>query len=124
MTSLRHMPLALAAALACASAPAWAEEPSPPPAEPTPASAPLTPEALEALSGGAAPDVSVLSNQNLTANNTGSTITADTLQSGDISFSESAFSGFNGVGNFVFNTGANNILQGVVSVNVVSVPDL
>lgn len=82
----------------------------------------MTPDDLQAATAGAVGAANVFSNQQLTATNSGNSITADTVKSGDIAFTDSAFSGFNGVGNFVFNTGANNNLQGVVSVNVVSLP--
>ncbi|MFN3523637.1 MAG: hypothetical protein ACK4YQ_15425 [Phenylobacterium sp.] len=95
------------------AAPASAPSPSPPPT--------LSPADLEAETAG---DVNVMSSQQLTATNSGNSITADTVQSGDIALTDSAFSGFSGVGNFVFNTGANNNLQGVVSVNIVGSPGL
>lgn len=82
----------------------------------------LSADDLETATAGASAGVNVLSNQQLTATSSGNSISAGTLQSGDIAFSDNAFSGYNGVGNFVFNTGANNNLQGVVSVNIVSAP--
>ena len=88
------------------------------------AGSPLTLDALQdETAGTSTTETNVFSSQQLTATNSGNSITADTVKSGDIALSDSAFSGFNGVGNFVFNTGANNNLQGVVSVNVVSVPE-
>ena len=77
---------------------------------------------LSAISGGAAVTVDVLSSQSLSATNSGNSIVAGSVRSGDVSFSENALSGFSGVGNFVINTGANNNLQGSISVNVVSTP--
>ena len=59
----------------------------------------------------------VVTNQNLNATNSGNTITAGTVQNGDINFSGNALTGFSGVGNFVTNTGNNNNLQGSISVN-------
>lgn len=97
-------------------------EAAPPAAIETPQALPL--EDLQTATAGAAGDTNVFSNQQVTAANSGNSITADTMTSGEINFSGSALSGFNGVGNFVFNTGSNNNLQGVVSVNVVSVPGL
>lgn len=83
---------------------------------------PLDAAALEALSAGAAGDTNVLSSQQVSAANSGATVNAETVQSGDIDLTDSAFAGFSGIGNFVFNTGANNNLQGVVSVNIVGAP--
>lgn len=74
---------------------------------------------LDAQTAGADGGANIVSSQQVTATNSGNSVNADTVQSGDIAFSDSAFSGFNGIGNFVFNTGANNNVQGVVSVNIV-----
>lgn len=73
---------------------------------------------LEAVTGG---DVKAegLSHQELSATNTGNTI-GGSVQSGDVTFSQDALSGFTGVGNFVINTGANNNLQGAISINIVT----
>jgi hypothetical protein len=64
----------------------------------------------------------VVTNQNLNATNSGNTINADSVQNGDINFSGNALTGFNGVGNFVNNTGNNNNLQGSISVTVTGAP--
>lgn len=73
---------------------------------------------LETMSGGQAVVVAI-SNHELEAINRNNTINADTVGSGDVSIGASAFDGFNGIGNFVINTGHNNNLQGSLSVNVV-----
>jgi len=111
-------------ALACAQAP------SPTPQVVTPAAAP-TPAAADGLVGGvlAADDLAAvtggdvkaegLSSQHLSAVNTGNTIQGS-VQSGDVTFSHDALSGFTGVGNFVVNTGSNNNLQGAISINIVT----
>jgi hypothetical protein len=90
--------------------------------EPPPPGAVLPLDDLELATAGASGDTNVFTDQQVTAANSGNSITADSVVSGDITFADNALSGFNGVGNFIFNTGANNNLQGVVSVNVVSVP--
>ncbi len=64
----------------------------------------------------------VITNQDLNATNSGNTITAGTVQNGDINFSGNALTGFSGVGNFVTNTGNNNNLQGSISVIVTGAP--
>lgn len=87
-----------------------------------PAPAALAPEELDALSGGDAVEVNVLNNQQLTATSSGNTVTAGVISSGDVTFSGEALSGFSGIGNFVVNTGANNVLQGSISVNIVGAP--
>jgi hypothetical protein len=57
--------------------------------------------------------------QNLSATNSGNSVEADSVTTGDIVLSADSFSGFSGIGNFVMNTGNNNNLQGTVSVVVV-----
>lgn len=73
---------------------------------------------LSEMSGGQAVVVSI-SNHDLDAINHGNSITANTVGSGTVELGSGAFSGFNGIGNFVINTGHNNNLQGSLSVNVV-----
>lgn len=117
----RLLSAALGLALASTSISlAWAE---PAPA-PQPADAPqvMAKEELAELSGGDAVDVHVTTNQQLTATHSGNTVNADSLSSGEIAFSADALSGFSGIGNFVVNTGANNTLQGSISVNIVTAP--
>lgn len=75
-------------------------------------------EALGAISGRG--DVIVaLTDQDLTAVSSGNTITADLVNSGNISLQDNALSGFGGVGNFLMNTGHNNSLQSNVSVTII-----
>ncbi|MDD3838113.1 MAG: hypothetical protein WCY15_14555 [Phenylobacterium sp.] len=78
---------------------------------------------LSAYNGGQDAGVQVQATQTLTATNSGNTIGGD-LNSGDVSFSEAAMDGFNGVGNVVINTGANSNLQGNILVTVIGAPDL
>lgn len=58
--------------------------------------------------------------QALTATNSGNSITADHVGSGDISLTAGAFAGFAGIGNFVINSGHNNNLQGSLSILIVT----
>lgn len=76
--------------------------------------APIDEEELGAISGGEGVVVEALSNQQLTASNSGS-VDADQVVTGNVDFSTGAYSG---IGNFVVNTGNNNNLQGVISVNI------
>jgi len=81
---------------------------------------PVSSSDLAAMSGGESPKSITITNQTLSATNSGNTISADSLVTGDISVPTAAFSGFNGVGNFVFNTGNNNNLQGNLSVTILT----
>lgn len=80
--------------------------------------------ALADLSGrGDSNSVAVaLTEQSLSAVNTGNTINANSLVSGAISLQDSALSGFGGIGNIMMNTGANNNLQSTMSVTIVITP--
>jgi hypothetical protein len=112
----------LGSVLACG--PVMAQSTAAPVRPPVAAVAPkaLTPAEMAAVNGGAEVSVEMLNRQQLTGMTTGNTVTAGTLTSGQISFAPSALSGFNGIGNFVLNTGANNTLQGAISVSVVTTP--
>jgi hypothetical protein len=63
-----------------------------------------------------------ITDQDLTAVNSGNTITALNVGSGNISLSGDALSSFSGIGNFVMNTGHNNNLQGSISVTIIVTP--
>jgi hypothetical protein len=76
--------------------------------------APIDDAELGAISGGQEVIVSALSNQQLTASNSG-TVEANQVTTGNVEFSTGAYSG---IGNFVVNTGNNNNLQGVIGVNI------
>ena len=69
---------------------------------------------LGVISGGQGVVVEALSNQQLSASNSGS-VAADQVATGNVDFSTGDYSG---IGNFVVNTGNNNNLQGVISVNI------
>lgn len=123
MTSVRAAGLAVAAWLV--SAPAWAQQ-APAPVEPPRSgveappldAVPLGDDELQMLNAREGVHVVVASEQLLQAVNTGNSVNAATVVSGDISLGANAFSGFDGIGNFVMNTGHNNNLQGAVTVNV------
>lgn len=83
--------------------------------------APLAPDELDEISAEGA-ITNVVTTQDLNATNSGNTITAGTVQNGDINFSGNALTGFSGVGNFVTNTGNNNNLQGSISVVITGAP--
>ncbi|MCX7587899.1 hypothetical protein [Phenylobacterium sp. 58.2.17] len=76
--------------------------------------APIGDTELGAISGGQGVVVEALSNQQLSASNSGS-VAADQVATGNVDFSTGDYSG---IGNFVVNTGNNNNLQGVISVNI------
>lgn len=76
---------------------------------------------LDALRGGET--IAVQGNtQNLNAVNSGNSVSGHTVGSGDMNINANAFNGYDGIGNFVINTGHNNNLMGSVSVNVMVVP--
>jgi hypothetical protein len=60
--------------------------------------------------------------QTLTANNAGNSVNGDTIGSGAVNLSSNAFNGYDGIGNFVINTGHNNNLQGSISVSIAMTP--
>lgn len=80
---------------------------------------PLELQDLADISGGAALaiDDSALSSQELTANTSDNSIGGD-VGTGDIKFSDGAFSNFNGVGNVVVNTGVQANIQGSINVTI------
>jgi hypothetical protein len=84
-----------------------------------PDAAPIGDGELGAISGGQGVVVEALSNQQLSASNSGS-VQADQVATGNVDFSTGDYSG---IGNFVVNTGNNNNLQGVISVNVATLGD-
>lgn len=89
-------------------------------AQPAAATRALDSDALGSIDGKQGPQPQVLSDQNLSATSSGNTVNAQVLNSGDIQFTSGALQGFNGVGNFVVNTGANNNLQGAISITIVT----
>jgi hypothetical protein len=111
-------PLCIVAVLVSASLPGQAEERlvAPPPPLPPAVSA----ADLGDVSGGASPTNMAISSQIVTAVNSGNSISADSVVTGDVNLQSGAFNGFTGVGNFVFNTGNNNNLQGTLSVTILT----
>ena len=81
---------------------------------------PLDLEELHDLNGRQGVVVVVASDQLLKATNSGNSVTANTVGSGGITFAGGAFAGYNGIGNFVMNTGHNNNLQGAITINIVT----
>lgn len=129
MSRSKTVSIAIAASLSAAAGAAASErgEATPPartsPVAPQPeAPAALSEEEMQALSGGDAVNVEVLTRQQLSGTTTGNTVSAGSITSGSVNFSPDALSGFNGVGNFVINTGANNTLQGAISISIVTTP--
>jgi hypothetical protein len=82
----------------------------------------LSLEDMNALSGGTGVEVVIDTGQVLTATNTGNTVTGDTVGSGAVTLGSGAFSGYDGIGNFVINTGHNNNLQSSMNVSIVLTP--
>jgi hypothetical protein len=139
MTHRAHWRCGLAAALALGGAgvslaaePApsamailhWTETPdAQPPAPARAAGPPQSDSALGDLAGRGADNVSVaLTEQSLSALNTGNTIQAGSVTSGAISLQDNALSGFSGISNVMMNTGHNNNLQSNMSVTVIITP--
>lgn len=85
---------------------------------------PLSPAELQTLSGGANQANIAVSSQTLSALNSGNQVNAETVLTGNVTLDSGAFNGFNGIGNFVFNTGNNNNLQGTLSVTILAPPAL
>jgi hypothetical protein len=83
--------------------------------------APLSSQELEGISGGDAVIVEGHTEQTLTATSSNNTITAQSIDNGDVNFAPNSLN-FHGIGNFVINTGNNNVLQGSLSVTILSGP--
>ena len=120
-------------ALLGAADPNSASPPTPPPPfiiiasavadAPTAATGPrsLAVDELDALHGRqGASSVVIASDQLLQATNSGNSVNANTVTTGGMRIDANAFSGFNGVGNFVMNSGNNNNLQGAITINIVT----
>jgi hypothetical protein len=84
--------------------------------------APISSEELSTMSGGASPTGLAVTTQTLSALNANNSVSADTVVTGQVSLQPGTFSGFNGIGNFVFNTGNNNNVQGTLSVTILTPP--
>jgi hypothetical protein len=80
----------------------------------------MSAKALEETSGAANTVIQSVTDQKLIAANSGNTVeVGGGISFGDVSFGDNAFTGFNGLGVIVVNTGANNNLQGAIGVNIV-----
>lgn len=79
----------------------------------------LKPEDLAGRRGGES-TVNVTSLQTLTATSANNSVSADNLDTGDVTFDAGALNGFSGVGNFTVNTGANSNVLGSLNVTIVT----
>ena len=84
---------------------------------------PLAASDLAQMSGGAISTGIAVTTQDLSASNSDNSISANSVVTGNINVPANAFSGYNGVGNFVFNTGNNNNVQGSLSITIVTPPN-
>jgi len=82
----------------------------------------MSADELGAFSGGTGVTVDVLTQGSLNAVNSGNSVSGNVVSSGDLNIGANAFSGYQGIGNFVINTGHNNNLQSNMSVSVVITP--
>jgi hypothetical protein len=113
---------ALAAGLAYAGF-AQAQEAPSSPAQAADAMEVLSLEDLGELRGGDGGNATIITEQTLTAVNSGNSVVGDVVGSGQVSLGSGAFSGYAGLGNFVINTGHNNNLQSSMSVSVALTPE-
>ena len=122
---MHELPFVAAIALGLLSAGAshaQAQAPQSPAASTAAAPARLSAGELSESRAGQTSVISVLSRQQLDGTTSNNSIQAGTLTAGAVSFSSNALQNYSGVGNFVINTGANNTLQGSISVNIVAQP--
>ena len=84
---------------------------------------PLAASDLAQMSGGASPTGIAVTTQDLSASNSDNSLTASSIVTGNINVPTGAFNGYNGVGNFVFNTGNNNNVQGSLSITILTPPN-
>jgi hypothetical protein len=82
----------------------------------------LTLAELESHAGGTGVNIGLLTNQILTGISSGNSINAGQVSSGGITIETDAFSGYDGIGNFMINSGHNNVLQSSVNVSIVMTP--
>jgi hypothetical protein len=85
------------------------------------APATLSLEELDGISGGDAVIVESSTTQTLTATVSDNTIAAQSIETGDVNFAPNSLN-FHGIGNYVINSGNNNVLQGSLSVTIQSGP--
>jgi len=77
---------------------------------------------LSKMSGGASSTGVAVTSQTLSATNSQNSVSANSVITGNVTLQSGTFNGFNGVGNFVFNTGNNNNVQGSLSVTIITPP--
>lgn len=82
--------------------------------------APLSVAELDAERAGDG-ETFVMTDQRLVATSTNNRVVADNVDSGDVTIGANGLA-FEGVGNFVFNTGHNNTLQSTLSVTILTAP--
>lgn len=124
MTVFKPCLLALAGALVWTS-PVWAQDRASVQSDVAfdfDAAVPRSPQELAQVRAGTDTTYQAVSAQTLAATNSGNSVTAEALNTGQIGFSSGSLSGFSGIGNFVLNTGNNNNLQGAITINVVVSP--
>ena len=83
---------------------------------------PVSADDLSKMSGGASPTGLAVTTQTLSALNANNSVNASSVVTGEVNLQPGTFSGFNGIGNFVFNTGNNNNVQGTLSVMILTPP--
>jgi hypothetical protein len=88
------------------------------PLAPALADQPIDVQSLAAITGGQSVRNEIVTEQNLNARSENNQIAADIVETGAIVFEQRSLEGFNGIGNFVLNTGNNNVLQGSIAVTV------
>lgn len=71
---------------------------------------------------GAEGDSVVITDETLQAINHDNVVSGDVVRSGDITLANGGLSGFDGIGNFIMNTGHQNNLQSSMSVSIVLGP--
>jgi len=82
----------------------------------------LSLEDMDALAGGTGVTAIAITEQQLNAVNSGNSVNAEVVNSGQVNIGANAFSGYSGMGNFVINTGHNNNLQSSMNVSITLTP--
>ena len=119
----------LCATMAALSVPAWADQAAPVSAD-TPSAvtlvtvtplprAQLSDSDLSAVSGGNGDQFLAETSQNVNGSSSDNSITANEVTTGNINFNANALSGFAGIGNFVVNSGNNDVIQGTMNVSII-----
>lgn len=115
MTHFRNFAASVALSTLTLPAVAIADEPAVPAPQKSERASPLmSAKELTQMRGG---QQIAINNQTLNSQNTGNVIDGD-FTAGDVTLSDDALSNFNGLGNFIFNTGAQSSLQAGMSVTI------